>query len=1024
MKKKFLISAVAASVALSAMGALVACGDDEAAQNAELAQKAIATVRTVYADKAQETPIDYEVMGQTKVDNNVYPITWSVTSSVENFGNYVVVGDMDATTTMVTIHITQTDVAVEYKLIASVTVGESTETAEFSRKIPAAARNHAGTAEDPYEAANVKEIGAALASGKYYEVDGEAQLVYVKGYVVDPGTVNAASGRVNYVYIVDEYDANKNSSSADAVLVYSISYKSDSALTGQYPLNHGDEIVVVGYIQNYSNKIEVTYKGSVSVYCTALTPAADTRSAQDKADAAKDAVALATTRYTVTGDVTLPVSSVRGVTLSWAVKEANDYATITNNVLTIASLPSAETDVVLTVTATVDGTETAASKDVTVKLAPGVDLGLEHAGTAADPYTLSDVNKLFATLSDGDYYTVNGAAKEVYITGWVTDGGTVGTSRLDNVYIADDAAAAKADSVMIYYLNWDAEKLPEGTTLTVGDKLVVKGYLQKYKPTNGNSINEITYNNSRYVEIVSLTEAADDRTPAEKVAAVKTALTLENSYNAAGDVALPKTSVRGVTLTWTSDNALITIAADNGKMTIGEIPEGSTTVTVTATITCGEGEAAVTETKPFTVTLSKEIVLEGEGTLDNPYTVADVKKILNTLDRGESYLDEDGTTVKQVFFRGFVTVAGTAGSYGYNNVYVGATATTSQNDSVLIYSVNWSDVLTSGSKLRVGDEVVVRGYLKDYNGKKEVADNGATPKDYPVFMSRTEVVRTDAEKLTEALGDVPAALANIEAVGNVTLPLSTDTAVTFAWTVKNANGVNATIVEADGVKKLHIGTLPDAEATVTLTVTAHCGDEEDREKEVTVLVKAGVEIPEGAVTASYTIQNKHTEVADEDGEDKWANGKKHLSLAVDDTITVTVTPGDGDNNSGNYYKSGYEWRMYQNSASAENPNKAPTITVTAATGYKIFAVKITYNTKNGGVFVLKNDTAPVYNSGELLLVDAASIQFTVRNTGSATNGQANITKVEVIYVVDTEAPANNVASTASLNAPEAIIDEN
>ncbi|MDE6201170.1 MAG: hypothetical protein K2M47_04750 [Clostridiales bacterium] len=942
--KKFLISTIAVSLVATMMGVLVACGDDTSNNDADTATKAITSVRQLYGDKATETPVDYEVNGTQKVGSKLYTITWTVSSSYTDYANYITVGKMDDNN-KVTIGITQTDDVIEYKLKASVTVGKATKSTEFNRKVPAKAAGHEGTEADPYEVANVKEIGAKLASGSYYEIDGAAKMVWVKGYVVDAGTPNASAGRVNNVYIVDEYSADKDKNSTDAQQVYSITYD-NTVLTGQYPLGLGDLIVVKGFIQNYNGTLEITYKGNDSVFCTSLTPAEDTRTAEQKVNAAVNGITLAANKYTATGEVTLPVSSVRGVTLSWAVKETSEYATVTGNTLNIASLPDTATSVVLVATATLDGTDTSVTKDFTITLEKGDDLGLEHAGTQADPYSIADINKIFAKIGENATYQVNGADKEVYVKGYVTNGGTVGTSRLNNAYIADTAGATQAQSALVYGLDWDDEMLPEGTTLTVGDQVVIKGYLKDYKGTD-----EIAQTGSGstavFPKLVSLTEATDDRTPAEKVAAVKTALTLETSYSTAGKVNLPASTVRGVTVTWASNNtAVIAIAEDNKSMTI-TLPDTATEVKVTATIACGTD---ATDTKEFTITVSKDVVYDGEGTLDNPYSVADVQKILNSLAKNASYNDESGA-IKQVYFTGYVTVAGTAGSYGYNNVYVGATADATQANSVLVYSLNWdTTVWVTPNKLYVGDQVTVRGYLKNYNGTKEVADNGATTnKDYPVLVARTEVVRDDARKIADALAAVSASLANITAAGDTTLPTSTEAGVTFVWSIKDNDGKGVITLSEDGTKIT--ATLPsDEDKTVTLVVTASCGTATPVEKEVTVKVKK--EETMSSKSLSFTVAANRTSIDTSTSQVWEANG-------------VKFTNGKGTGNAIRDNTNDGHVRCYQNSTVKVEYANMKKIVFHATSGYakvaeSIGAVEGVTVTTDGNDIIVTFDTAKDY----------------------------------------------------------------
>ena len=140
---------------------------------------------------------------------------------------------------------------------------------------------------------------------------------------------------------------------------------------------------------------------------------------------------------------------------------------------------------------------------------------------------------------------------------------------------------------------------------------------------------------------------------------------------------------------------------------------------------------------------------------------------------------------------------------------------------------------------------------------------------------------------------------------------------------------------------------------------------------------AGANVTASTVIADYAAANS------------WSNGIRYESIAVDSNVTVSSTGtavGDYGLNTGKYYTSGENWRIYQ--------SESATVTVTAAEGKTIVSVKISYASQNGGVLTLDGTAV---ESEQVVTVNAGSITFGVANSGEATNGQARITSIEVIY---------------------------
>lgn len=130
-------------------------------------------------------------------------------------------------------------------------------------------------------------------------------------------------------------------------------------------------------------------------------------------------------------------------------------------------------------------------------------------------------------------------------------------------------------------------------------------------------------------------------------------------------------------------------------------------------------------------------------------------------------------------------------------------------------------------------------------------------------------------------------------------------------------------------------------------------------------------------------------IADYADTNEWANSTLYDTIVVDENVTVTATGtpvGDWGANTGKYYTNGENWRIYQ--------NETPSVTITAVEGKTIVSVKITYAVKNTGTLTLNGENVA---SGTVVTVNANTVTFSVGNTGTATNGQAQITEIEVVY---------------------------
>ena len=100
-------------------------------------------------------------------------------------------------------------------------------------------------------------------------------------------------------------------------------------------------------------------------------------------------------------------------------------------------------------------------------------------------------------------------------------------------------------------------------------------------------------------------------------------------------------------------------------------------------------------------------------------------------------------------------------------------------------------------------------------------------------------------------------------------------------------------------------------------------------------------------------------ISDYATEKNWVNSTQYGTVNIDANITATAT---GGGNTGKYYTSGTNWRLYQ--------NETPSLTISAAEGYEIQTVKVTYSVSNTGVLTLDGSNV---TSGTACEVNAASV---------------------------------------------------
>ena len=149
-------------------------------------------------------------------------------------------------------------------------------------------------------------------------------------------------------------------------------------------------------------------------------------------------------------------------------------------------------------------------------------------------------------------------------------------------------------------------------------------------------------------------------------------------------------------------------------------------------------------------------------------------------------------------------------------------------------------------------------------------------------------------------------------------------------------------------------------------------------------------IPTGAVHITLSFAT----IADNTG---WEDSKQYLTVPTGDAnVTLVITDHTAvspqyPSNSGKYYENGKNWRIYQ--------NEKPTVTLSVGTSYKLVAFKFTYQVKNTGTWEttdganIASGTTYGVTSGQ-----QTSCTFTVGQSGTAKNGNVQISAIEIWYV--------------------------
>ena len=248
----------------------------------------------------------------------------------------------------------------------------------------------------------------------------------------------------------------------------------------------------------------------------------------------------------------------------------------------------------------------------------------------------------------------------------------------------------------------------------------------------------------------------------------------------------PVLTVNGTVVSWASitnaDSYLVTIGSDEYTINATSVDladyslsDGEYTVSVVAVpsnTTQYKNSAAATTT----ITIGNP-----SGTSTNPYTVAEALTAAGKLDTG-------GQSVDEVYIRGIVsTVSSYNSTYKSITYYISDDGTTTNQFEVYSGKGLEGADFSAITDLAVGDEVTVKGYLKNYNETLEVYQNNQ-------IVAINYATRYTITVNSATNGTITASAARAGAQGLITLKATPNSGYELdKWSVKDASDNDVTV---------------------------------------------------------------------------------------------------------------------------------------------------------------------------------------------------------------------------------------
>ncbi|MBR3684657.1 MAG: hypothetical protein IKL86_00055 [Clostridia bacterium] len=482
--------------------------------------------------------------------------------------------------------------------------------------------------------------------------------------------------------------------------IYLLSEEENAIVTAKWA--PGSKANLTGVISTYSGNYQLypDTVDSIEVIVENLTDEQKVERATQYANFEYDLVAKA-------GEVALDttVQGYSDVTISWAIKagESYDFASISENTLIVSALPEAETNVVLTATFTCGNASATKDFEITVAAAPvenpsyvklTVDkLGLESQKYAAGEVTTDGYDYIFTEL--GNYGN--------------------GIQMRNNTHEDPNNNAASIANTTAYWagiyqieLKYNPNKTPHNASnafsFTFGNAADALGNEVTLTTSSTESSFVITPSATTFtffkmqqtitgksfyfdeIKIWLVDPATAPKTDDDKIDEEKSALNLDVlEYKANGTATLPVVGAtyQEVAIAWSSEAT--ELAIDGANLTV-TAPADNKIVTITATITCGEGTAVTKEfeilfnVKPATtIAEALEAIVGVDAVLTG--TVSQIKEGWSSYNNMSfNITDAEDNTIyvfrckTQVELGDVVTVTGKIGYYNTNQIAEGSTA--------------------------------------------------------------------------------------------------------------------------------------------------------------------------------------------------------------------------------------------------------------------------------------------------------------------------------------------------------------